>query len=100
MTDIVDSNLRSQLMAGIHGCDKVSELAVRRISHRMRLRIRLHQKCSAQSPRSDVPEASTGRADQTRKGYPGAGQHPAGRGYRTSSLNAGLESDLCAANTG
>lgn len=44
MTDIVDSQRRSQLMAGIRGRDTAPELAVRRIAHRMGLRFRLHRK--------------------------------------------------------
>ena len=44
MTDIVDSNRRSELMAGIRGRDTAPELAVRRIAHRMGLRFRLHRK--------------------------------------------------------
>ena len=44
MTDIVDSKRRSELMAGIRGCDTAPELAVRRLAHRMGLRFRLHRK--------------------------------------------------------
>ena len=44
MTDIVDSQRRSQLMAGIRGRDTAPELAVRRIAHRLGLRFRLHRK--------------------------------------------------------
>ena len=44
MTDIVDSNRRSELMARIRGQDTTPELAVRRIAHRMGLRFRLHRK--------------------------------------------------------
>ena len=44
MTDIVDSQRRSELMAGIRGHDTAPELAVRRIAHRMGLRFRLHRK--------------------------------------------------------
>lgn len=43
MTDIVDSQRRSELMAGIRGRDTAPELAVRRIAHRMGLRFRLHR---------------------------------------------------------
>ena len=44
MTDIVDSKRRSELMAGVRGRDTAPELAVRRITHRMGLRFRLHRK--------------------------------------------------------
>ena len=44
MTDIVDSQRRSELMAGIRRHDTAPELAVRRIAHRMGLRFRLHRK--------------------------------------------------------
>ena len=44
MTDIVDSQRRSQLMAGIRGRNTTPELAVRRIAHRMGLRFRLHRR--------------------------------------------------------
>ena len=44
MTDIVDSNRRSELMARIRGQDTVPELTVRRIAHRMGLRFRLHRR--------------------------------------------------------
>ncbi len=44
MTDIVDSQRRSELMRGIRGRDTAPELAVRRIAHRMGLRFRLHRK--------------------------------------------------------
>ena len=44
MTDIVDSKRRSEMMAGIRGCDTAPELTVRRIAHRMGLRFRLHRK--------------------------------------------------------
>ena len=43
MTDIVDSQRRSELMASIRGRDTAPELAVRRIAHRMGLRFRLHR---------------------------------------------------------
>ena len=43
MTDIVDSQRRSELMAGVRGRDTAPELAVRRIAHRMGLRFRLHR---------------------------------------------------------
>lgn len=43
MTDIVDSQRRSELMANIRGRDTAPELAVRRIAHRMGLRFRLHR---------------------------------------------------------
>lgn len=44
MTDIVDSERRSAMMARIRGRDTAPELAVRRIAHRMGLRFRLHHK--------------------------------------------------------
>lgn len=44
MTDIVDRNRRSELMARIRGQDTAPELSVRRIAHRMGLRFRLHRK--------------------------------------------------------
>ena len=44
MTDIVDSNRRSELMAGIRGRDTTPERMVRRVAHRMGLRFRLHRK--------------------------------------------------------
>ena len=44
MTDIVDSQRRSEMMAGIRGRDTAPELAVPRIAHRMGLRFRLHRK--------------------------------------------------------
>ena len=44
MTDIVDVQRRSELMAGIRGKDTSPELAVRRIAHGMGLRFRLHNK--------------------------------------------------------
>ena len=40
MTDIVDSQRRSELMANIRGRDTAPELAARRIAHRMGLRFR------------------------------------------------------------
>ena len=43
MTDIVDSQRRSELMASVRGRDTAPELAVRRIAHRMGLRFRLHR---------------------------------------------------------
>ena len=44
MTDIVDTQRRSKLMAGIPGRDTAPEIAVRRIAHRMGLRFRVHRK--------------------------------------------------------
>ena len=44
MTDIVDTERRSELMAGIRGRDTAPELAVRRIAHRMGFRFRVHRK--------------------------------------------------------
>ena len=44
MTDIVDKQRRSEIMAGIRGRDTAPEMAVRRIAHRMGLRFRLHRK--------------------------------------------------------
>ncbi len=44
MTDIVDKDRRSELMARIRGRDTAPELAVRRIAHRMGLRFRLQRK--------------------------------------------------------
>ena len=44
MTDIVDSQRRSELMAGMRGTDTAPERIVRRIAHRMGLRFRLHRK--------------------------------------------------------
>ena len=44
MTDIVDTNRRSEMMARIGGRDTAPELAVRRIAHGMGLRFRLHRK--------------------------------------------------------
>ena len=44
MTDIVDRQRRSEMMAGIRGRDTAPEMAVRRIAHRMGLRFRLHRK--------------------------------------------------------
>ena len=44
MTDIMDRQRRSELMAGIRSCNTTPELAVRRIAHRMGLRFRLHRK--------------------------------------------------------
>ncbi|MDE0111068.1 MAG: DNA mismatch endonuclease Vsr [Albidovulum sp.] len=44
MTDIVDTQRRSELMAGIRGRDTAPEIAVRRIAHRMGLRFRVHRK--------------------------------------------------------
>ena len=43
MTDIVNSQRRSELMASVRGRDTAPELAVRRIAHRMGLRFRLHR---------------------------------------------------------
>ena len=43
MTDIVDAQRRSEMMAGIRGQNTAPELAVRRIAHRMGLRFRLHR---------------------------------------------------------
>lgn len=47
MTDIVDSQRRSEQMAGARRRGTAPELAVRRIAHRMGLRFRLH--------RNDIP---------------------------------------------
>ena len=44
MTDIVDSQRRSEMMARIRGRDTTPELIVRRISHGMGFRFRLHRK--------------------------------------------------------
>ena len=44
MTDIMDSQRRSAMMARIRGRNTAPELAVRRIAHRMGLRFRLHRK--------------------------------------------------------
>ena len=44
MTDIMDSQRRSAMMARIRGRNTGPELAVRRIAHRMGLRFRLHRK--------------------------------------------------------
>ena len=44
MTDIVDSQRRSEMMASIKGQDTTPERAVRRIAHGMGLRFRLHRK--------------------------------------------------------
>ena len=44
MTDIVDSQRRSELMEGIRGHNTAPEMTVRRIAHRMGLRFRLHRK--------------------------------------------------------
>ena len=44
VTDIVDSQRRSELMAGIRSRDTAPELVVRRIAYRMGLRFRLHRK--------------------------------------------------------
>ena len=54
MTDIVDSNRRSELMAGVRGCDTAPELAVRRVAHRMGLRFRPHQEYLLGYPGSDT----------------------------------------------
>lgn len=43
MTDIVDAQRRSEMMAGIRSRNTAPELAVRRIAHRMGLRFRLHR---------------------------------------------------------
>ena len=43
MTDIVDGQRRSELMARVCRRDTVLELAVRRIAHRMGLRFRVHR---------------------------------------------------------
>lgn len=44
MTDIVDSQRRSQMMSGIRGRDTAPELIVRRIAHSLGHRFRLHRK--------------------------------------------------------
>ena len=44
MTDIVDRQRRSEMMAGIRRRDTAPEMAVRRIAHRMGLRFRLQRK--------------------------------------------------------
>ena len=44
MTDIVDSQRRSEMMARIRGRDTVPEIVVRRIAHKLGLRFRLHRK--------------------------------------------------------
>ena len=44
MTDIVDSRRRSEIMARIRGRDTAPELTVRRISHGLGFRFRLHRK--------------------------------------------------------
>lgn len=44
MTDIVDSQTRSRMMAGIRGKDTKPELALRRSLHALGLRYRLHAK--------------------------------------------------------
>lgn len=44
MTDNVDRQRRSEIMAGIRGRDTAPELIVRRIAHGMGLRFRLHRK--------------------------------------------------------
>lgn len=44
MTDIVDRQRRSEMMAGIRGRDTAPEMAVRRVAHRMGLRFRLQRK--------------------------------------------------------
>ena len=44
MTDIVDSQRRSVMMAGIRGRDTKPELVVRRIAHKLGRRFRLHRK--------------------------------------------------------
>ena len=44
MTDIVDMQRRSEMMAGIKGRDTKPELVVRRIAHKLGLRFRLHRK--------------------------------------------------------
>ena len=51
MTDIVDSRRRSEIMARIRGRDTAPELTVRRISHGLGFRFRLHRK--------DLPGALT-----------------------------------------
>ena len=44
MTDIVDSRRRSKMMARIRGRDTAPEITVRRISHGLGFRFRLHRK--------------------------------------------------------
>ena len=44
MTDIVNSQRRSEMMSRIRGRDTAPELAVRRIAHKLGLRFRLHRK--------------------------------------------------------
>ncbi|MCY3546047.1 MAG: DNA mismatch endonuclease Vsr [Gemmatimonadetes bacterium] len=44
MTDIVDSQKRSEMMSRIRGRDTKPELIVRRIAHRLGFRFRLHRK--------------------------------------------------------
>ena len=44
MTDIVDSQKRSEMMSRIRGRDTKPELVVRRIAHRLGYRFRLHRK--------------------------------------------------------
>ena len=44
MTDIVDRQRRSEMMAGIRGRDTAPEMAVRRVAHPMGLRFRLQRK--------------------------------------------------------
>ena len=50
MTDIVDSDKRSEIMSRIRGRDTKPELIVRRIAHRLGYRFRLYQKDLPGSP--------------------------------------------------
>ena len=50
MTDIVDSDKRSEIMSRIRGRDTKPELIVRRIAHRLGYRFRLHRRDLPGSP--------------------------------------------------
>ena len=50
MTDIVDSDKRSEMMSGIRSRDTKPELIVRRIAHRLGFRFRVHRRDLPGSP--------------------------------------------------
>ena len=50
MTDIVNSRRRSEMMAGIKGCDTTPEIAVRCIAYKLGLRFRQYRKTSPAAP--------------------------------------------------
>lgn len=56
MTDIVDSQTRSRMMAGIRGKDTKPELALRRFLHARGFRYRLHTKNILGSPDIVLPK--------------------------------------------